>query len=229
MQCEHKALVTKMTDFDHVQTKVRATGLSVVGGFHVDADDDLPNIATLLLLGSDSADMWAAFQDSHEATAERSNPLDRWSSRVVGALASELGARPFLPFGGPPWHPFQKWAARGEAATSSPVIMQATPTRGLWASYRGALGFANTLALPVWPDKAPCAPCPAPCKTACPVDAFSDGAYDVPRCTAHVQSPEGSACRDGCLVRSVCPAGKALDLPLAQRQFHMEAFLRANG
>jgi len=226
-----------MTGFTEVRDAVEAAGLDVVGGFHPgpeDApqdgpEDGLQGIGTLLLLGPGGPRMWRAFQASAEAEGGAADPLDRWSRRIVGALAETLGARAFFPFGGPPWHPFQRWAKRGEAAVGSPVIMQATPGRGLWASYRGALGFAETLNLPAWETASPCAPCPAPCRTACPVDAFQGGTYDVPRCTAHVQSPEGAACRDGCLVRRACPAGAGLDLPPDQRRFHMAAFLRANG
>jgi hypothetical protein len=107
--------------------------------------------------------------------------------------------------------------------------MQVSPARGLWMSYRGALGFAGQLTLPPRPSATPCEGCPAPCLTACPVDAFAGGAYDVPRCVAHVASAAGAACRTGCLVRDACPAGAGVCLPLEQRGFHMAAFLAAQG
>ena len=66
------------------------------------------------------------------------------------------------------------------------------------------------------------------CVPACPVAAFASGRYDVPACVARLQSEAGSVCRSGCLVRKACPAGRALELPKAQRQFHMAAFLRAH-
>ena len=151
--------------------------------------------------------------------------MDRWSARVIGALADRLDATAFFPFGGPPWAPFQRWAAAAEGAVVSPVAMQASPTRGLWASYRGALGFTRAFEVPR-PGASPCLDCPAPCLTACPVDAFAGGSYDTKACVAHVDGP-GVDCRDGCLVRRSCPAGAALDLPVAQRRFHMAAFLAA--
>jgi hypothetical protein len=51
--------------------------------------------------------------------------------------------------------------------------------------------------------------------------------YDVPRCVAHITSPEGTACRKGgCLVRHACPAGRGAAPSSKQRSFHMEAFIR---
>jgi hypothetical protein len=146
---------------------------------------------------------------------------------IATLLAERLGGTALVPFGGPPWHPFQRWAARGEGAVASPVAMQATPGRGLWASYRGAVGFAARLDLPRRLLADPCRGCPAPCLTACPVDAFARGAYDVAGCVAHVIDKAGEACRGGCLVRLSCPAGAALELPRGQRAFHMAAFLAA--
>jgi hypothetical protein len=209
---------------------VRATGLDVVGAFHPGPDDGVPGqVGTLALLGPSGGAMWAAFRASVEAGDGRADPLDRWSRRVIDGLAARLGAVAFYPFGGPPWHPFQRWAARGEGAVASPVAMQASPTRGLWASYRGALGFAGRLALAPPAAPSPCLDCPAPCLTACPVSALAGGAYDVAACVAHVTSPAGTACRKGCLVRAACPAGAGMDLSAGQRTFHMAAFLAANG
>ena len=107
--------------------------------------------------------------------------------------------------------------------------MQVTRTRGLWASYRGALGFRAHLELGEPPGASPCIGCNAPCVTACPVNALGAGAYDVPACVAHLKSGDDSACLDGCLVRKSCPYGAQLHLPEDQRRFHIAAFLRSNG
>lgn len=204
-------------------------GLAPVGAFHPGEGDGVPaGVGTLVLVGGRDGALWEAFTGSPEFADRRADPLDRWSRRVLDAVAAGLGARAFFPFGGPPWLPFQRWAALGEAAHPSPVAMQVSPSRGLWLSYRGALGFAERLPLPSGPTDRPCRACPAPCLTACPVDAFAGGAYDVARCVSHITSPEGRACREGgCLVRCACPAGRAATPPAEQRAFHMEAFLRA--
>jgi hypothetical protein len=215
---------------EEIKARVTATGIGVVGAFHPEAEDSAPaGIATLILLGPAGPEMWHAFQTAPEYGDGAPHPMDRWSERVIGGLATKLDAQAFFPFGGPPWQPFQKWAVTGEGAVSSPVSMQATMGRGLWTSYRGALGFRERLALPDATKQSPCLDCKAPCLTACPVDAFSDGTYNVPRCVEHLQQEPRVACRNGCLVRTACPYGGAISLPVKQRAFHIDAFLRANG
>jgi hypothetical protein len=209
--------------------RAAAVGLAVVGAFRPQAGDGAPEgVTAICLLGAGNGLMWQVFSASPEASDSRPDPLDRWSRRVIGSLATDLGAVALYPFGGPPYLPFQRWAARGEGAVASPVAMQVTPERGLWASYRGALGFRQPIALTRRDDTSPCPACPAPCLTACPVGAFAGGAYDVPRCVAHITSPAGATCRKGgCLVRHVCPAGRDAIPPAEQRRFHMEAFIQA--
>lgn len=204
-------------------------GLAVVGGFHARAGDGAPEgVGTICLLGARGRDMWDVFSGSAESKDGQPDPLDRWSRRVIGRLATELDAVALFPFGGPPYQPFQRWATRGESAVSSPVAMQVTPARGLWTSYRGALGFRELVDLAGRSDANPCVGCPAPCLTTCPVDAFAGGTYDVPRCVAHITSPAGTVCREGgCLVRHACPAGRDATPPAEQCRFHMEAFIRA--
>lgn len=219
-----------MISLDAVFVAAGAQGLGVVGAFHpAPGSDDSEVGATLVLLGPDGPGMWEAFSDSPEAGDHTPNPLDRWSARIIDHLAKTLGADAYYPFRGPPWPPFQRWAALGEGAVQSPVRMQATASRGLWASYRGALAFPERLELAAGAPANPCLNCPAPCLTACPVGALGGEGYDVPRCTGHVQSEAGASCREGCLVRRACPAGQSLELPAAQRAFHMKAFLRAQG
>lgn len=209
-----------------LDAELAARGLRVVGGFHPGPEDGAPaGTGTLLLVGADGDRLWAVFSGSPEAGDGRPDPLDRWSRRVLTAVAAAQGGEALFPFGGPPHVPFVRWAALGEGSRPSPVAMPVSPGRGLWASYRGALAFAGRLALPEVPREDPCAPCPRPCLSACPVDAFAGGAYDADRCAAHLSSPEGAPCRDGCLVRAACPVGQAPPLP--QRRFHMAAFLAA--
>ncbi|MEM7060636.1 MAG: ferredoxin [Pseudomonadota bacterium] len=215
--------------FDHVQRSATAVGLTVVGGFHPQsADDAAEGVQTVVLLGPGGSETWDHFCQSTEYSDGLAHGMDRWSRRVITALGEDLDAEPAFPFGGPPWLPFQKWATWGEHAVPSPVGMQASPSRGLWASYRGALMFRMKLDLPEWPDASPCSPCAQPCRTACPIGAFQDGSYDAARCADYVRSEAGHACRDGCLVRKSCPAGQQIALPTAQREFHMQAFLSAN-
>jgi len=217
-----------MSGIEKVAVALQPYGLCVVGGFAPEPGDGAPaGIRTLLLIGADGERMWRAFDGAREAHDGASDPLDRWSRRVLECVAASLGATTLFPFGGPPYQPFLRWAERGEGMRASPVSMPVSPSRGLWASYRGALGLADAIDVLPRSFKDPCLGCPAPCETACPVGALSaDAPYDVPACVAHIGSAAGAACLDGCLVRRACPVG--VQPPGDQRRFHMAAFLASN-
>ncbi len=218
-----------------IVTAIERGGLVARGGFaldEIDRRDGLGGVSVVVLVGAAGARGWSAFADSPEAGDGRPDPLDRWSRRVIGALAASLGARAFYPFGGPPHWPFQRWAMRAEAAHVSPLGLLIHPDYGLWHSYRGALGFAQPIAVPALaPRPSPCEACPTrPCLSACPVGAFAPGGYDVAACAAHLRTQAGSACMDGgCLARRACPVGAEYAHEPAQARFYMRAFLRARG
>ncbi|MBY8976994.1 ferredoxin [Rhodobacteraceae bacterium NNCM2] len=211
----------------NLEALLHEAGLAITGHFAPEPEDFLPaETLRLALIGADGGRMWEIFSASDEARDGAPHPLDRWSERVLTRIAAKTGAEALFPFGGPPWQPFIRWAARGEGARPSPVTMQVSPRRGLWMSYRGALGFRTDRELGPVERRDPCVGCPAPCLTACPVNAFANGGYDVPACTAHVTSDAGVACRSGCLVRHACPVGEAP--PIEQREYHMQVFLAAH-
>ncbi|MGF1446641.1 MAG: ferredoxin [Pikeienuella sp.] len=212
-----------MTGLDRLNAPLSRHGLGIVGAFHPGAEDGAPEgCRTLALIGANGPRMWDVFAASPEATDGEADPLDRWSTRVIGAIAAAEGAEALFPFGGPPHQPFLRWAAQGEGCRPSPVGLPVSPQRGLWASYRGALAYSARLPLAPPTGRTPCAPCAAPCRSACPVGALTPTGYDVAACAAHLARPEGAACRHGCLVRAACPIGTPP--PEAQRAFHMAAF-----
>ena len=221
---------------DLVAERAAAVGLQLRGAFHPEAVDGVPAhgdgrpAGTLVLLGNVGTAMWQAFRQAPERD-QAGDGLDRWSERVVGALAKALGARALFPFGGPPYLPFIAWAMRAERVWPSPIGPLVHAEHGLWHAYRGALAFIERLELPApEPSERPCDRCAGrPCLEACPVGAFSAAGYDVPRCTAHVRSMAGAAClATGCLTRHACPVGRAQAYLPEQAEHHMRAFLRAN-
>jgi hypothetical protein len=185
---------------------------------------------TLVLVGFVGSQNWPAFAASPEAADSRPNPLDRWSTRVITAIAQALGATPHFPFDGPPFLPFQRWALKAEPVHPSPLGILIHPDWGLWHAYRGALAFAERIDLPP-PDSrpSPCDDCMGkPCLTACPVGAFTRAGYDVSACVAHIAAPAGAECMSGgCLARRACPAGPEYRHIPAQADFHQRAFLAA--
>lgn len=211
-------------------------GLTLRGAFHPTAEDEVPPLpdgresGTLVLLGNQGGDLWAPFQAAPEARDGRPDPMNRWSERVIGALAAEVGGQAVFPFGGPPYFPFQRWALRAEAVAPSPLGMLIHPDYGLWHAYRGAIALAGRLDLPPRDIRSsPCDSCAEkPCLSTCPVDAFTGEGYAVTACAAHIAQPAGADClHNGCRARRACPVGRAYAYPSAQARFHMEAFVNA--
>jgi hypothetical protein len=210
---------------------LQESGLTPRGAFHPAAEDGVPPFApdtparTVVLAGNAGPQMWRAF-DAARAAGEAS--LDDWCLRVLNALATRLGARAVFPFERP-FLPFQRWAMRAESCHASPLGLLIHPDYGLWHGYRGALLFAEAIALPP-PGRrvSPCASCmERPCLTACPAGAFDGSAYDVPACVRHLAAaPEPECMKTGCLARQACPIGRDYRYEPAQARFHMQAFLR---
>ncbi len=197
--------------------------LSVMGALHL-AAGEVPGHRTLVLLGPLEPGFWRAFTQTPEYCDGTPDPMDRWSSRVITALAEDLGARALFPFGGPPWQPFTDWARRSGRAWPSPVGLLVHDVAGLMVSYRGALALPDRLDLPE-PGLRPCDICATqPCLTACPVDALRPGAYDVPACKNDLDRA-GNDCRArGCAVRRACPVSQTYGRETAQSAFHMGYF-----
>ncbi|HLY04690.1 MAG TPA: hypothetical protein VKR31_02980 [Rhizomicrobium sp.] len=219
-------------DLAAVRSAVEARGLSYRGAFHP-AAGEVPghgDVGTLVLAGFTGTTNWRYFRESPEAKDGAPDPLDRWSLRVVGALADELGAAALFPFRGPPWLPFPDWAQRAEPVHRSPLGMLIHPDWGLWHSWRGALAFRERFDLPP-PDlrPRPCDSCVGkPCLSACPVNAFTSSGYDVPACVAHIDSPAGTDCmEEGCRARRACPIGAEHRYAPAQASLSMRAFRAA--
>ena len=237
-----------MSEFDQLCRRAEALGLAVRGAFHPAPGElaaALPGVSagTIALLGFTGSLQWPHFERSAEAMDGLPNPLDRWSRRMIGALAREFGAVDIYP-SAPPLLPFQRFSLRSEPVHPSPIGLLIHPRWGLWHAYRGALVFERRIELspidlsperppierpPIESKASPCEACAAkPCLSACPVHAFGGGAYDLDACVNHVRSAAGAACREGgCLARRACPVGDEFRYVIAQARFHTEAFLRS--
>lgn len=196
--------------------------LLVMGAFHPDDTDDLPqDIGTLVLLGPSGPGFWDHIRAQPEWD-DAPDPVDRWSRRVIGGMACDLGGKAYFPFGGPPWRPFIRWAKRSGRAWSSPVTILVHDTAGLFVSYRGAIGLRERLDLPA-PPPCPCDTCAdKPCLTACPAGALTAAGYDVPVCHSYLDTQPGQDCMTGgCAVRRACPLSGSYGRVAEQSAYHM--------
>ncbi len=220
-------------DLAAVETALGEAGLTLLGAFHPEPGDGVPPLAdgrpaaTLAIAGNVGDTMWRTFERDR---VDEANPLDAWSRRVLDPIAERLGGHALFPFGGPPYLPFQRWAQRAGPYAPSPIGPLIHPDYGLWHAFRGALAFAERLALPP-PDARP-SPCEScadkPCLANCPVGALRPGAYDVPACVEHISAPAGEDCLAlSCRARRACPIGRIYTYSPEQSRFHMAAFLRA--
>ena len=213
-----------------IEAMAAAQQLAVLGGFAAGPDDGLPRgTKTLLLLGPKEPGFWPHLTAQPEWTSFRHggapDPVDRWSRRVIGTMACDLGAKAVFPFGGPPYHPFYKWALKSGRCWDSPVRLLVNDVAGLFVSFRGALALKEALDFPPAPRK-PCDTCAGkPCLGACPASALTADGYDLPRCHAYLDTAAGQDCMtNGCAVRRACPLSLGYARMPEQSAYHMGQF-----
>ena len=214
-----------MDEFD-LEKDIHSAGLTILGELQVIDDDPVPKEAqSILLLGPDEPNFWKIFKESDEFKDRKANPLDRWSKRIIDNIALKNDCSPLYPFGGEPYKPFFSWALRSGTVWSSPVHLAIHKDRGLFVSFRGALAI-NQIRKMDQQFKNPCTKCPAPCLSACPVNAFTESGYDVAKCKEHISGVDSRNCKSlGCNTRRACPVGANLR-NFEQSLFHMENFLK---
>lgn len=217
--------------YDDIAGAVAATGMIARGGFVPTDDDGVPDLSdgrrcrTVIVVGNVGGAMWAPFRAAEDPGP---HPLDRWTRATLQPIAADLGADYVHP-SDEPFPPFQRWAQRADDVWPSPIGLLVHPVYGLWHAYRGAFLFATEVSgLPSVGERAnPCVSCvDQPCRTTCPVDAFTADGYDSVACAGHVRSGEQPVCLDdGCAARRACPIGVEFRYGPDQMRFHMEAFV----
>ncbi len=206
-----------------IENRLSVHYLEIIGGFHAEADDSLPEgTRTLLIIGLKEPGFWPHLTAQPEWDGAP-DPIDRWSRRALGGVACDIGAKALFPFGGPPYHPFYQWALRTGRVWDSPVRLLVQATQGLMVSFRGALAIKDVLALPPQATK-PCDSCAKPCLTACPAGALGAAGYDVPACHAYLSSGDRDCMKSGCLVRRACPVSATYARMPEQSAYHMRQF-----
>lgn len=212
-----------------IETRAARDALAVFGAFHPTPDDNAPEgCGTVILLGPREPGFWAHVTAAPEFTDNAPDPLDRWSERVIGALAAEVGGHALFPFGGPPFLPFYAWALRSGRAWRSPVSLLVHDTAGLMLSFRGALTIPSRLPLPVPQGNSPCEGCTTqPCRAACPVGALTAAGYATDACHRELHERDRAGCMaSGCAARRACPLSRSYGRLAEQSAFHMAQFHR---
>ncbi|WP_071673198.1 ferredoxin [Nioella nitratireducens] len=212
--------------YDTIRQRAARHHLDIFGAFHAGTDDGCAP-GTLIMLSPLEPGFWAHVTAEPELTDGAPDPIDRWSSRIIGGLADTLGGAAHFPFDGPPYAPFIAWAKRTGRAWASPVGMLVHDTAGLMISIRGAILLPGRIDLPPAPAVSPCAGCAQHCLTACPIGALGSEPYDVPACHAYLDTPQGADClTGGCLVRQICPVSQRFGRDAAQSAHYMRHFHR---
>lgn len=218
-------------DSDLIHSIVARHHLQIMGGFCPHSDDPLPaDTRFVLMLGPLAPSFWRFVTTSKEFLDGKKDPLDRWSQRVIGQIATETASTPLFPFGGPPYLPFQDWAIRSGRCWVSPVGLLVHDTAGLLVSFRGALAMTQSFDLPPGASQSPCENCrDRPCENHCPIHALDDKHYDHRACLSYLTNPLGIDCLSkGCAVRRACPINGSTMQPPSQARFHQEARLSAS-
>jgi len=209
-----------------LEPRAMGESLAIFGTLPPRAGDPVPqDTGTIVLLGPHEPGFWTHVTAAPEFSDRGPDPLDRWSARVITALARSVGGTAIFPFGGPPYAPFLDWAVASGRAWPAPVGLLVHDTAGLFVSYRGAIALPDP-APPPPAEPSPCDTCAdQPCLTACPPGAMDASGYDVPGCKAYLATGPGMDCRArGCAVRRSCPLSQRYDRRPEQSAFHMEAF-----
>ena len=182
-------------------------------------------LQSLVLIGpAGGAAFWRHVIQTPEWRDGLTDPLDRWSKRILGKLAQQFDGLALFPSDGPPYPPFFRWATESGMLWQSPVGMLVHADTGLWVSFRGALAVPFTVTIKATQN--PCSTCETqPCRTACPVSAPSRIGYDVAACHAHLDTNAGKACLSGgCLARAACPASQRHARLAEHSAYHMSRF-----
>lgn len=196
--------------------------LAVLGGFTCDGEAGLPaGTRSVILLGPLEPGYWAHVKAQPEWPG--ADPIDRWSRRVIGGMACDLGAKALFPFGGPPYQPFYQWALRTGRVWESPVKLLVHDRQGLLVSFRGALALREVVEVPG--AERPCDGCAQPCLAACPVGALGAAGYNLPACHQFLDQPSGADCMNsGCGVRRACPVSQGYARLAEHSAYHMGMF-----
>ncbi|MCH7561830.1 MAG: hypothetical protein IIC67_10790, partial [Thaumarchaeota archaeon] len=93
------AMKESPANLDDITNAAQNFALSVFGLLPARADDPVPEVTrTIVLLGPHEPGFWAHVCHAPEFGDGKTDPLDRWSTRIIRAMAADLGGTAILPF-----------------------------------------------------------------------------------------------------------------------------------
>jgi epoxyqueuosine reductase len=187
------------------------------------SEDVAPGARSIVVVASGGAALWEAFvadlRRHPEHLTEEQHPLDAFVRRAV--LAASLPGRWF--FAAAEAEVRLDFRVLGEIAGlggRSRLGLLLHPTFGPWLGLRACAFLDESLSPAPVAAPDPCAGCPAPCVTACPGSAFTEGRWDVFRCSAF--HAESERCATSCDARDACPVGAAHRYPADELLYHYD-------
>ncbi len=161
------------------------------------------------------------------------NPLDSYAVDRVEEIREELRGEGFGSFAAYYWEQRQgtyaDFVAIGRAAglgTPSKLALLLHPEFGTWFGIRALVFTDKPMTATGGAEFDPCAPCPAPCESACH-GAAAGFPFDVAACLR--QRLGGQTCRSKCDARRACPIGQKHTYDPDIEEFHARASLSMPG
>ena len=84
------ATFQKQVTYASINKKLKRNGLILRGGFTQECQ-------TILLIGPNEPSFWEYFRNSSEYKDSVPDPMDRWSKRVIGEIASDFNSKESYP------------------------------------------------------------------------------------------------------------------------------------
>jgi ferredoxin len=186
-----------------------------------------PGSKSIAVFASGGTALWESFvadiRENVDHFRSEKHPLDAFVDRGLNAASQSLGGHPhrwFTASAQAEVHlDFRTLAIRAGIGSPSRLGLVIHPVYGPWLGLRAACFLPDVLdPTPMFADL--CDGCAAPCVSACPGEAFIDGAWDVGICASFHR--EASVCARRCDARVACPVGEDQRYSALQRHYHYD-------
>lgn len=185
----------------------------------------LPGCRSVLVFASGGPTLWESLEraianDPAVLTGSQ-NPLDDFVAAAIRAAdPAPPTSRTWVRCAAEPerFVDFRPLARDAGLGWTSRLGLLINPRHGPWVGLRAACFTTEALTVTgALAGAGPCDGCPAPCATACPVDAVVPGRFDIRACAGHRAQ---GGCPTRCEARNACPEGAQSRYPAAEQLYH---------